>query len=616
MNYIIFNPLKNRKPNGSVSNKKEIEFYIKIEKNYYFKDLFLILYDDFENRINTKKLVKMSEEDEYNIYSVSLNPLNTGIYFYYFEIHFRDCIKYIKNDMLNAKLVDNIHELPMWQLSIHNYDLKTPDWFKGSIMYQIFPDRFKKSDKYITNAFKNNVYIHENWYETPHSVLTHEKYSANDFYLGNLLGVQEEKKYFKKLNIESIYFNPISESSENHRYSTANYLKIDPFFGTNEQFINFCNDFKKEGINIILDGVFSHTGSDSIYFNRYNNYDEIGAYNSKDSKYYNWYKFIDYPNIYYSWWGFDNLPTVDKNNEDFFNFITKYDTGVINYWQKLGIKGWRLDVADEFPDSFLENIYSSAKKYDEEALIIGEVWEDASTKMAYNERRKYFQGKQLDSVMNYPWRDAIVNFVKYGNEKQFEFEINNLIDHYPIQNLDCLMNLLSSHDIPRLLTTLAVEDSKNFPMELRANYILNEKTYNYVKELSKFAAFIQFTLPGVPSIYYGDEIGMYGFTDPFNRLGFNWNNIDYDLLDYYTNLSNFRFENKENFKTGFEFLYADNGCICYKRNKILCIINISDKHNIIEKIKDGDYIFGNNLPEFTKYGIVVPKKSYMAIKVK
>lgn len=616
---IIFNPINNKYPKGSVSNNENITFNVLIKKDFLFNKLSLVVFDDFKNKIKSIELKKVAEENRYNIFSVELQPLNSGLYFYYFEVEFNDFSAAIKNDKLNAKITRDYDSLPMWQLSVHNHDFRTPNWFKGTIMYQIFPDRFKKSDNFKQLEIPKNEkdrFIHEEWTAIPHSSITHKNYRAKDFYKGNLEGIREEKEYFKNLNIDSIYFNPIVESAENHRYSTADYFKVDPYFATNEEFEKFCGEFKNDGIKIILDGVFSHTGSDSIYFNRDNNYNSLGAYNSKDSKYYPWFDFMNFPNEYNSWWGFDNLPTVNKNNEDFLKFVTEKDSGVVNYWQKLGIAGWRLDVADEFPDKFLDEIRTSAKSFDEEAIIIGEVWEDASNKMAYGQRRRYFQGKQLDSVMNYPWREAIINFVKNKDAKEFEFQINNLVENYPKEALNSLMNLLSSHDMPRILTALAVDDAKNYPVEKRLEYVLTKEKYSEVKELSKFAAFIQFTLPGVPSIYYGDEIGMYGFTDPYNRLGFDRDNIDNDLLSFYKKLTKFRNDNKNSFKDNFEFVSSKDGLTAYIRNNILCVVNISNEPKVIENYTNGEVLFGNKEAVFTKYGVVIPKNSYIAIEVK
>ena len=433
--------------------------------------------------------------------------------------------------------------------------------------------------------------------------------------MGNLLGIEEEKEYFKKLNIESIYLNPIVESPENHRYSTSDYFNVDPYFGTNEQFENFCKNFKNDNIKVILDGVFSHTGSDSIYFNRYNNYDSIGAYNSQSSPYYPWFDFKNFPNEYHSWWGFDNLPTVIKENKEYSDFINNNDTGVVNFWQKLGIAGWRLDVADEFPDEFLDRIRESAKYYDKDALIIGEVWEDATNKISYNTRRRYFLGDQLDSVMNYPWKNAIINFVKNKNADDFTLEILKLVENYPRPALDVVMNLLGSHDTERVLTMLAFDNPEDVPVHERPTYKMSKEQYDKAKSLLKFASFIQFTLPGVPCIYYGDEIGMYGFRDPYNRLGFTHDNKDEDLLNHYIKLSNFRNENKNDFITNFEFIYTNEKCIAYKRNNILCIVNLDSKAHFIENYC-GEKIFGNNDIYSTPYGTVIAPNSFVAMKIK
>lgn len=618
MKNIIFNPIYNKNPQGAVKNNQKINFNMLVKEDFYFKKISIILINDETKFEIEKDLSIISKNKNYNTLSVELDCLNSGLYFYYFKIVFDDLVAYVKNNKLNAVTTTNYNEFELWQLTVYDKSFKTPDWFKGTIMYQIFPDRFKKSENFTQLEIPKNDkerFIHKNWTDTPHSSITHKNYQAKDFFKGNLKGIEEEKEYFKNLNIESIYLNPIVESAENHRYSTADYFKVDPYFATNEQFESFCKDFKKNNIKIILDGVFSHTGSDSIYFNKYNNYNSVGAYNSINSPYYDWFDFKEFPNNYNSWWGFDNLPTVNKYNKTFLKFITEKDNGVLNYWQKLGISGWRLDVADEFPDEFLDAIRDSVKSYDNEAIIIGEVWEDASNKMAYNKRRRYFQGAQLDSVMNYPWREAIINFVKYKNSEEFEYNINQLIENYPKEALDSLMNLISSHDMPRILTALAVDNAKEYPLNERLTFNMTENLYNKVKILSKFVAFIQFTLPGVPSIYYGDEIGMYGFTDPYNRLCFDRDNIDYDLLNFYKNLTKFRYDYKQSFKNNFEFLYSKNGCVAYKRNNIICVINMNEKPIILDIVTNGEILFTNKDCIFTKYGLVVPSETYLAIKV-
>lgn len=615
---LIYNPIYNKKPSGAVTNKNSVKFDVFIKEIFYFNDFRIIIKNEFTGEYKSESLKFIEKNDnDYLKYSIELDPFDIGLYYYHFEVHFDSFTAYLKNNNLNSKLVQYSDELPDWQLTVYDSKFTTPDWYKGTIMYQIFPDRFKRSDKYKATTAKNEDtrIRHENWYDVPHSSITHKDYGAKDFYMGNLLGIEEEKDYFKKLNIESIYLNPIMESPENHRYSTSDYFKVDPYFGTNEQFENFCKDFKKDNIRIILDGVFSHTGSDSIYFNRYNNYDSIGAYNSQNSPYYSWFDFNNFPNGYHSWWGFDNLPTVKKENKEYSDFINNKGTGVVNYWQKLGISGWRLDVADEFPDEFLDRIRESAKYYDKDALIIGEVWEDATNKISYNTRRRYFLGDQLDSVMNYPWKNAIINFVKNKDADTFTTEILKLVENYPRPALDCLMNLLDSHDTERVLTLLAFDNPESIPVEQRPTYKLSDEQYQKAKYLLKFASFIQFTLPGVPCIYYGDEIGMYGFRDPYNRLGFTHDNIDKDLLNHYIELSTFRSKNKSEFITNFEWVYTKDNCVAYKRNNILCLINLDTKAHFIENYH-GEKLFGNNDIYSTPFGMIIPPNTYTAIKIK
>lgn len=618
MDNILFNPIKNKHPRGAIKTNETVNFELLVKKNIHFKDLKLIIHDEFRNSNIIKTLNYQTQLNEFNYFTVSIDPLPFGVYFYYFEIIFDDCSYFIKSDKLNSKVTKDKDRYSKWQLTVYKEDFSTPEWFKGTIMYQIFPDRFFKSSNFIPGDVKNysERIIHKDWNSIPHSGITHNNYQAKDFFMGNLLGIEEKKQYFNNLNIETIYLNPIVESAENHRYSTADYFNVDPFFGTNEQFKNFCIDFKKDNINIILDGVFSHTGSDSIYFNKENNYNSIGAYNSKDSNYFDWYFFKNYPNEYHSWWGFNNLPTVNKRNKNFIKFINEKDNGVLNFWQKLGISGWRLDVADEFTDEFLDEIRYSCKNFDKDSLIIGEVWEDATNKISYDKRRRYFLGDQLDSVMNYPWKDAIINFVKYHDVEEFSFEILSLVENYPKPALDSLMNLLSSHDTERIITMLALDDPNEIPVEKRPTYKLSNEEYSKATSLLKFAAFLQFTLPGVPSIYYGDEIGMYGFRDPYNRLGFTWNNIDNNLLEFYKNLSKFRFDNKNSFKNSFELIYSKDKCIAYKRNNILCIINMSEEAKLIPTdFKLNNILFSNSEVDFSKYGIVVSSKSYSAIEI-
>lgn len=614
MKEVIYDQLVDKYPSGAVTNDKKISICLRILNNINFNNIELKIFNDLdEHNVTTISMVKNGNYKHYNIYSCELESQNIGIYYYYFKINFYDNSKFISQVDYEAKIVDFIHP---WQLTVYDKNYKTPDWVKGGIMYQIFPDRFAKDINFIpeTPVNEDERIIHDNWNNIPNSKIDTKNYSAKDFFMGNLKGILNMKDYLKKFNVDMIYLNPIFESSENHRYSTSDYYKIDPYLGDNKLFEQFCKSFKEDNVNIILDGVFSHTGSDSIYFNKNGRYKSIGAYNSTDSIYYPWFKFYDYPNSYDSWWGFDNLPTLIKENEDYMNYIFTPETGVINYWQNLGIKGWRLDVVDELPDIFVDKIRETAKRKDEDCFILGEVWEDASNKHSYGYRRKYLLGEQLDSVMNYPWKNAIIEFMYTNNATKFKNQIGEIINNYPIPSLDCLMNILSTHDTERIITNLGV-DIASIPYEDRKYYTLTKEQYKKSVNKLKLAAFLQFTLPGVPSIYYGDEIGMQGFSDPFNRLCFDLNKADENLMQYYIQLSEFRHKNKENFISGFKFDESNNSLISYYRNDILCIINSSDEPIIFKNEKSGEWLFGNKKPYFTEYGIVLASNSYVAIKI-
>lgn len=585
-----------------------------MRKDLNQKKISLLLYSDI-NDLNISKHEMSFVEDilDYSIFSVNLEKLDIGIYYYFFEIVSDYEMKIISKVNGEAQITE--HMIP-WQLTVYDNKYKTPDWIKGGIMYQIFPDRFYKSDKYkAVEALNDEERIkHDNWYDIPNSNIDTVDYSAKDFFMGNLDGIRDRKEYLEFLNIDLVYLNPIFESAENHRYSTGDYYKIDPYLGNNEIFQSMCNDFKESNIEIMLDGVFSHTGSDSIYFNKESRYDEVGAYNSVKSRYYPWFKFTEYPDKYESWWGFSNLPTLNKDNEDYINFVCKEEDGVLNYWQKRGIKAWRFDVIDELPDIFIDSMRDSIKKNDKDALMIGEVWEDASNKVAYGLRRRYLLGEQMDSVMNYPWRNAIIDFVKNKDAIGFSKNILEIINNYPTPSIDTMMNLISSHDTERITTVLGV-DISSVENEKHKDFILDDEQYKESKEMHKFASFIQFTLPGVPSIYYGDEIAMQGFRDPFNRAGFNYKNGDSDMLHHYKSLVNFRRKYKKNFISGFKLIDGDKNHVTYRRNNILCIINFSTNPTIVDYPFNGEWVFGNKKPFFTDYGIVVGAESYTAIEI-
>lgn len=486
-----------------------------------------------------------------------------------------------------------------WQLTVYDKDFHTPEWLRGGIIYQIFPDRFASSGTKKQNVPSDRV-LRTDRDGDPYWIPTAEgKVLNNDYFGGDLNGIEQKLGYLKSLGVTCIYLNPIFEAQSNHRYDTANYEKIDSMLGTEKDFKSLCESAKKLGIRIMLDGVFSHTGDDSRYFNRYSRYDSLGAYQSKKSPYYGWYKFNKWPDDYESWWGIEILPEVNEDNSDFIEYITGKN-GIARKWLKLGASGWRLDVADELPDEFLDEFRKAVKEEKADGLVLGEVWEDASNKSSYGKLRRYLLGKQLDSVMNYPFAGAVIDFIRDANAELFASRVMSIVENYPKEVLDVLMNHLSTHDTMRAITALAGESCAYRDRKWQSTHSLDEKEYHYGMKLLMAASAMQFALPGVPTIYYGDEAGMQGYKDPFNRRCYPWGKENGELVEWYKKLGKIRNENRV-FKDGrFEILSAVAGCVAFSRkndDEAILVISNSNPHPITYYVKsewcDAHDLLGN-----------------------
>lgn len=555
--------------------------------------------------------------NDYQFFDTSLS-FTEGLYWYYFRY---------ESDYGTFKVTKGEHSLGIisndggqWQLTVYDKDFKTPDWLSGGIIYQIFPDRFYSS-KTLKENIPSDRYLENNWNATPEFRQdSTPKFLGNDYFGGDLLGIKEKLPYIASLGVTAIYLNPIFEAHSNHRYNTANYMKIDCMLGTENDLTDLCNEAKKYGIGIILDGVFSHTGDDSIYFNKYSRYKEIGAYNSQESKYYSWYNFENFPHKYSSWWGVPTLPEVNETDASFLEYITGED-GVLRHWLKAGIMGWRLDVADELPDLFLDKLRSAVKTENENAYILGEVWEDATNKISHGGRRRYLRGKQLDSVMNYPFSEAIIAFLKGGNSRKLVDLVLDITENYPPQCVNLLMNHIGTHDTARILTILSSNEEigdRNWQSQQR----LSKSQYAHSVKFLKLAATLQYTLPGVPSLYYGDEAGVEGYSDPFCRKTYPWGSENLELLDFYKQLGNIR-RNNDCFKGGkFIPIYANMGHIAYIReslngkNALLIAVNRWCDDEYIDLPNDffnAEVLMGNtpegNKLKISKENICILKKS-------
>ena len=513
-------------------------------------------------------------------WTVSLKIHEIGLYFYSFYIENAGHIVCgaLEYGAIRDQATDE------FLLTVYSEDYQTPDWFKGGVMYQIFPDRFCKKGSMpdITGRIARNDWGGEPTFRPNEQ----GKVLNNDFFGGNFRGIQSKLPYLSDLGITEIYLNPIFEAWSNHRYDTSDYLKIDPFLGAEEDFAELVQEAEKHGIKLILDGVFNHTGDNSVYFNKYGQYPSIGAYQSKDSPYYSWYSFQEFPNRYSSWWGIDILPEVNENSQEYQDFIFEKG-GVLKKWLQFGIGGYRLDVADELPDFFLKKLRKSVKESNPEAVIIGEVWEDASNKIAYSKRREYLQGYELDSVMNYPLKDGIIRYIQTGNAADLLQIVRALINHYPKQTVDCLMNILGTHDTSRILTVLGGISCQNKEEMASAWAYLDGNAKACAIEKLKMAAVLQYTMPGVPCVYYGDENGMEGHIDPFCRRCFDWEHINDHLIGFYQTLGKIRKEYRSIFKDGeFREICVQDGLFYFKRVKdqheLYVFVNNSSKRYLLE----------------------------------
>ena len=451
--------------------------------------------------------------------------------------------------------------------------------YAGGIAYQVFPDRFAISGE--VEKLPGRVY-HDDLSEMPVWRPDEKgKIRNNDFYGGNLRGIADKLDYLAELGVTLIYLNPIFESNSNHRYDTGNYHWIDRQLGTEDDFRELCARASQKGIRIILDGVFSHTGDDSIYFNRYGNYDSVGAYQSQESPYYKWFMFSKWPDKYDSWWGIDTLPEVNEMDLSYTEFIAG-PGGVIDHWMNAGASGFRLDVADELPDEFIVKLRQAVRRNDPQGLLIGEVWEDASNKISYGKRRKYLQGDELDGCMNYPFKNAVLNYIRTADAGAFRDSVEEICLHYPREILDTCLNMLSSHDTERAINALAAPQNAHKSREEQAACILSKDEYLRGVEMLKLAFALMFFLPGIPMIYYGDEIGLQGYGDPFCRGFFLEENADANLHDAVKEICAQRKKNSDILSSGStEFFLSESGAIGFYRTsesgKLAFVINLGEE---------------------------------------
>jgi glycosidase len=478
------------------------------------------------------------EDHAFNIFTCSYLPEDVGVHYYYFTFLQNGARQFIKR---KGASVGDMTGTELFQLTVFDSEMQTPDWIKGGVIYQIFPDRFAHAEYDDMPPIPTDRHNHNRWDDIPEWQPNPQGVITNsDYFGGNLRGIEANLPYLESLGVTCIYLCPIFEAHENHRYCTACYERIDPMLGTVEDFRRLCARAKERGISVILDGVFSHTGADSVYFNKFGRYGErTGAYRDPESPYRDWYSFVRYPAEYDSWWGISTLPNVNENNPSYTAYICG-ENGILQRWLDEGARGWRLDVADELPDEFLDSLRKSVKAKGGDKIIYGEVWEDASNKESYGVRRRYLIGHQLDSVMNYPFKEYILEYIKHSNSRFFYEGIMTILEHYPKPAVDTLMNFISTHDTERAITRLGGEPVGDHDRKWQSEQSLTDEQYTFGSVLLRCAMVLQYFLPGVPCVYYGDEAGMEGYKDPFNRRTFPWGEENTQLQAYARKLSHVR----------------------------------------------------------------------------
>ena len=549
-------------------------------------------------------------ENGFSVYTADYVFDAAGIYYYRFEMRNRDGVWYYGRGENGESLCGE--NLPEWQLTVYKSSYKTPDFAKGNIIYHVFVDRFNRADGVKT---KRKYRLHESFSESPEVVSADGKYYADDFFGGNFNGIREKLDYLEELGVGIIYLSPIFKAFSNHRYDTGDYLKVDELLGTEDDLKRLLDAAHEKGMKIILDGVFNHSGADSLYFNKFGTYDSLGAYQSKSSPYYDWYYFKKFPDEYACWWGCDNVPDLNKSNKDY-RALVFGKNGVVEKWQKLGADGWRLDVVDELPIDFVNLLIKKIKSVNKDALVIGEVWEDASTKVSYGELRPYLLGDQLDGTMNYPFMNAIIAYVRDGDEKFFKDTVQSILENYPKETVYCLMNSLGTHDTVRIINALSDVRAHGWSKTHKLGYKLPDSEYEKAKKKLYLASVLQFTLPGIPSIFYGDEAGLQGFDDPINRRPYPWGSEDKEILAHYKKLGRIRRENRAVFSGGFN-MRDENGLVAYERtsgdDEILIAVNAGADDTTLFINKEYTSLYNNK--EY-KDVVDVPGGSFVILKKK
>ena len=527
-----------KKPYGAVPCGTAVSYTVRpLRREGWFRCV-LVTQREFSGQTAELELPCTGQDGDRNRFSgIFSAPAEPELVWYWFRL-FREDGSSILLDRSGYHGGENVQS---WQLTVYEESF-TPAWFGCGVVYQIFPDRFCRLELPDPAGMVGSRTIHENWSDLPDWRPDAQGEVRNcDFFGGSLQGILSKLDDLADFGVTVLYLNPVFESASNHRYNTADYRAIDPMLGTEDDFHHLCQEAKRRGIRVILDGVFNHTGSQSRYFNADGFYSDTGAAQSPASPYYHWYSFHPWPADYDAWWGIRTLPAVREDAPDYRDFIIRGQDSVVRHWLRAGASGWRLDVADELPDDFIGEIRTAMEETAPDSFLLGEVWEDATTKIAYSMRRRYLLGQELHGVMNYPFRTALIAYLLGGDADEFRETLESLRENYPPHAFYSLMNFLSTHDTPRILTVLGADHVPGSKEE-RAVFRLSPARRQLGLKRLRLAALVLFTFPGAPTVYYGDEAGMEGWEDPFNRAGYPWGQEDSELKSFFSKLAHLRRE--------------------------------------------------------------------------
>lgn len=594
-----------RTPFGAVAPNTEITISIRAFEPWENLKAELSLWSEQlgEIKLNMRKGQETKNEI---LFSVTFRANDVpGLIWYFFEVsNDREKLYYGNNeDQLGGEGKVYASSTPKaYQITVYQ-PRRMPEWYKNAIVYQIFPDRFHRGSDFIartsdclkTEKRGRKHIVRQEWNDQPeYRKNTRGEVTHWDFFGGTLQGIEEKLDYLKQLGVSVLYLNPIFEASSNHRYDTADFKKIDPRLGDGQAFSSLCKKAEEKGIHILLDGVFNHAGCDSIYYDQYGNYGGTGAYGNKKSKYASWFEFEDEEHKNCKcWWGTKDLPNFNKEDKNYQEYIYAGKDAVIKYWLRLGAKGWRLDVADELTDEFIQGIKTAILETDNEGILLGEVWEDASNKISYGKMRKYLLGNELDSVMNYPFRTILVGFL-CGSVSAMDAvkSMFSLYENYPKENFYVNLNLIGSHDRGRILTILGkgiqIETAEDKSYEALA---LSEGEKELAIRKLRLLVLMQMTHPGVPCIYYGDEIGLEGGTDPYNRATFDWERKEERIGEIYRNAIALRKEYPVFVEGSFEPVSFGEDVYGYRRkndeDEVIILFNRCPYHSTFVKLNTG-----------------------------